>query len=503
MAVWGLHRLNYPFLRPVEWFAPIGFGIAAALELTVAVGSTLAHAEHVRNKLRASEARYRTLVDNAPQGIFCTSKDRFLNANPALVRMLGYANEAELLNINIVTDLYVEPDARMKIQALHADSDVMDGFETEWARKDGSPLRVALYGRKMRDDAGKVTMYQGVVVDVTDRYQLDQRLRQGERLEALGRLAGGVAHDFNNLLTVMRGAAELTLRTQSEEQRVQCIHDVLDAADRAAQLTGQLLAVSRQKPVVPRSVDLAKHVDATAKLLRRLLGEDIDVRIESTDSECPVYIDPAQLDQILINLAANARDAQPNGGSFTIAVSRLELTSADAEARGTQAGSYVRVCVSDDGPGMDADTRQHAFEPFFTTRGETGGTGLGLATVYAAVLQAGGSVQLQSSEGAGAQFEVLFPLDTREHTTSAPESSETASRTRQTVLVVEDEPTVRQMVARILRAGQHQVLVAADASEALSILEHNAADVLLTDVVMRGKSGSDLADQARRLYPRM
>ncbi len=502
LAAWGLHRLDYPFLRPIEWLAPFGFGLAAAMELMVAVGSALAHAEHVRNRLRVSEERYRMLVDNSPQGIFCTTTDgRFLNANPALVRMLGFQSETEVLAIDIAKELYVEPAARDRARGILADRDELDGFETEWRRKDGTRLRVALYARKVRSEAGEVTMYQGVAVDVTERHRLDQRLRQGERLEALGRLAGGVAHDFNNLLTVIRGAAELTLHVEDTAQREQCIAEVLDATDRAAQLTGQLLAVSRQKPVEPRSVDMAKHVEKATRLLRRMVGEDIEVKTECDGAECNVHIDPAQLDQILLNLAANARDAQPGGGSFSIRIDRLALDETEAEHKSVAPGDYVRLCASDDGPGMDAATRQHAFEPFFTTRGDSGGTGLGLATVYAAVLQAGGTVQLLPNAGAGAKFEILFPRDTREQRAPGPDSSAGVRSSGLTVLVVEDEPTVRHMVARILRASEHQVLVASDAQEALRILDDATVDVLLTDVVMRGKSGGELAAEVRARLP--
>ncbi len=353
-------------------------------------------------------------------------------------------------------------------------------------------------------DARTVFLYVGT--DITERKQLESQLLQAQKMEAVGRLAGGVAHDFNNLLTVISGSAEFLLQDRTEGDTVwQDAMQIRQAADRGAALTRQLLTFSRSQVIRPRHVDLNGLVGEMEKMLRRLIGEDVALHITLAPDTPWAYIDPGQFEQAVFNLAVNARDAMPRGGCFSLATTHTVFDASDAAMRpGLVAGKYVVITVSDTGVGMDASTQARIFEPFFTTKEAGKGTGLGLSTVFGSVKQAGGHIVVYSEPGVGTTFRMFLP--DAGAPASVPSVSRRAAACRrgtETVLLVEDEPVVRRLAFRALTERGFRVLEAASADEALTVAAecHAAIDIVVTDVVLPGANGRELVEQLQRRSP--
>jgi two-component system cell cycle sensor histidine kinase/response regulator CckA len=370
------------------------------------------------------------------------------------------------------------------------------GLET--VRPDGTNGWVMSYGVVEHDDSGAVVRIHGTMQDVTDQRRLEGQLRQAQRLEGVGQLAGGIAHDFNNLLTAIRGYAELVRRELADDDAIRDdVDQVLLAADRATELTRQLLAFSRRQVLQPRVVDPAEIVTGIAPMLRRLLGEHVQLVTHLASESGRVKVDPSQLEQIIVNLAVNARDAMPDGGMLTIETMSLDLDAAyvATHAEGSP-GPHVALTVSDTGIGMDDATKARIFEPFFTTKEPGKGTGMGLATVYGIVKQSGGSIYVYSEPGHGTSFKVYLPrLDeaaTEESVDASPPAATTGS---EVVLLVEDEEAVRSFAARVLTDQGYTVLQAANGAEAIALAaaSDRQIDLLLTDVIMPGLQGHQLA----------
>jgi signal transduction histidine kinase len=349
-------------------------------------------------------------------------------------------------------------------------------------------------------DVGGERCAAWILRDVTERTKLEAQLRQSQKMDAMGQLAGGVAHDFNNLLTVITGCCETLHRAVSDDHRP-AIEEIRGAAARAASLTTQLLAFSRKSDVTPRVVDLNEAIGDVAKMLMRVIGEDVSLEISTDPRPQHVRIDTGQLAQVLVNLAVNARDAMPNGGRLSIRTSSSPVDRVEARPFGVDPGAYVCLTVSDTGHGMTADVAARVFEPFFSTKGERG-TGLGLATVYGIVRQAGGTIFVRSRPGQGAVFTILLP--------SAPAEAKVADESRpvgdergtELLLVVEDEPQVCAIAVSMLRARGYRVLVASTPSEALEVATaHPALDLVVSDVVMPGRSGPELVAALRTKQP--
>jgi PAS domain S-box-containing protein len=348
---------------------------------------------------------------------------------------------------------------------------------------------------------GAPAMLGGIAVNVTEQKRLEEQLRQAQKMEAVGRLAGGVAHDFNNLLTVITGYSELLLaRMTAGETGHRQVQEIKKAADRASSLTAQLLAFSRRQPVEPREVDLSGVVSNMADMLRRLIGEDVRLVTRLEEALGLVKIDPAQLEQVIMNLAVNARDAMPQGGTLTIETADVSRAPAGLLREGPMPeGPLVRLTVQDTGLGMDAETLSHVFEPFFTTKEPGKGTGLGLATVYGIITQGGGTIRAVSEPGRGTTFTIYLPqVATARKTAQASAAPAAALSGSETILLVEDESAVRQFVSEILVMNGYRVLEAANGDEALRLCEsyQGPIDLLLTDIVMPGMRGTRLEELA-------
>ncbi len=368
-------------------------------------------------------------------------------------------------------------------------------------RPDGTERFVEERFDYVRDTEGKPVRAMGTVRDLTEYRRLEEQLRQSQKMEAIGRLAGGVAHDFNNLLTIINGYSQLALERLEDGHRVRRdVIEIHEAGERAAGLTRQLLAFSRRQLLQPQVLDLNTVIARIEKMLRRLIGEDVQLTTDLDRNLRQVKVDAGQIEQVIMNLAVNARDAMPEGGKLTIGTANVQLD----RLGDLQPGSYVRLSIADTGAGMSAETQAHIFEPFFTTKPKGKGTGLGLSTVYGIVKQSGGEVQVRSEPGRGAIFNIYLPAV---DAPAAPEPETDSARAggAETVLVVEDEDGVRALTSKILQTAGYTVLEAASAEEALVVCDRYTGPihVMVTDVVMPGLSGRELARRIETLRPRM
>jgi len=484
----------------------IRFGQLAAV--TVAVGNQqcmlsisrdITERKSAEEELRRSEANFRSLVHDSPSGILkVTLEGRILQANPALVKMLGYASEEEVCKLNMARDVYHVPKQRQRLVEEHLQKNEFHNVEVQWKRKDGNTITALLNGRRVAGPDGAQTYFEEFAEDITQRRILERQLFQSQKMEAIGRLAGGIAHDFNNLLGVILGHTEILEGSAGRDRRLQrSVEAIQSATQRAAALTTQLLAFSRKQMVEPRILDLNVAVREIEKLLRRVIGEDIELLIRTQPGSGTIRIDPGQLDQILMNLVVNARDAMPNGGKLVLETSAVTLDdSYVGQHLGAAAGPFVVLSISDTGCGMDQETLSHIFEPFFTTKEKGKGTGLGLSTVYGIVKHCGGYIMAYSEPGRGTTFKVYFP-----HVSGAPEAPRASGgRTevpggKETVLLVEDETALRELTRGLLEAAGYTVLEATNVEDAIRLAEsaHCKIDLLLTDVVMPGMDGHELS----------
>ena len=461
-----------------------------------------------RGEFEATASRYRTLfrIHPEPMWVFSTETLRFLEVNEAAVRRYGYSHD-EFLAMTIA-EIY-PPEELPAILAGTREPAPPDAISAFHRLKDGAVIEVQVSTR----DVGKGSRYV-MAQDVTEKKKYQQHLAQAQRMESLGQLAGGVAHDFNNLLGVIINfswfvKANLTAEIESGNgERLRPVLKDMErierAAENAARLTHQLLAFARVDVVQPRPMDMNVVVAELAPLLRRTLGEHIELVAEPGTAPWPVMIDSGQLSQVLTNLAVNSRDAMPKGGKLTIDVANVDVDLAYAAAHVTlKPGRYVRLRVSDTGAGMDKKTLDHAFEPFFTTKPRGQGTGLGLATIYGIVTQAGGSIEVYSEPGLGTRVSVLLPATDQAVTAEALTADAPHARASETVLVVEDSDDLREIVDRILTQSGYQVMVAADGAEALEMSRNFTGhiDLLLTDVVMPHMQGNELAPQLVEARP--
>jgi PAS domain S-box-containing protein len=450
--------------------------------------------------LRRSEVNFRSLVTNAPYGICrCDATGKLLSANPALVAMLGYASASELVGRSLPT-LYADSQQWFTAADYFRSSQRFTGLIAAWLRKDGSTIVVRLSGRTIHDEKN-ITFFEMFAEDITEHRTLEQQLRQAQKMEAVGRLAGGIAHDFNNLLMVISGYCEFLLERIGSDPAVRGpAQEIAKAAKRATSLTVQLLAFSRKQMLAPKLLDLNAVVTENLKLLTRLIGEDIDLVMIPGGDLGLVKADPNQIEQVVMNLAVNARDAMPKGGNLVIETANVSLDESYARTHaGVEPGDYVMIAVSDTGMGMDAEIQTHIFEPFFTTKG-TKGTGLGLSTVYGIVKQSGGTIWVYSELSKGTTFKVYLPRVSAAGEALAPQPPAPmleVAHGRETILLVEDESTVRELAQQYLQGQGYTVFEAADPNIALQISNAHSGPIhlLLTDVIMPGMNGRELAQR--------
>jgi two-component system, cell cycle sensor histidine kinase and response regulator CckA len=467
----------------------------------VIVNRDITERKKAAESLRQSESGFRSMVEDAPYGIFrCRSDGRLVSANPAFERMLGYEDPHKLLQSNLVEDVFGGPGEFQKLKSLLEGGKEFKDVAVELRRRDGAQITVRCRGRSVKDQEG-VPSFDVFAEDVTEKRILERQLQMAAKMEAVGRLSGGIAHDFNNLLGVIIGYSQLFKRKlEPASPLLEHAQEIEKAGQRAAALTRQLLAFSRQQVLTPAVLNLNDLVTDMVKMLPRLIGEDITVSTSLAAGLATVKADQGQIEQVIMNLAVNARDAMPDGGNLRIETSNRNFDEAYTRHHpGARAGEYVMLAVIDSGMGIDAEALAHIFEPFFTTKEVGKGTGLGLATVYGVVKQSEGYIWVDSEPGKGASFQIFLPKVDEEPASriAARDSDGEATGGSETILLVEDSEPLRKVTQSFLESHGFRVLVAQNGEEALQVAACYAGRIhlLLTDVVMPGINGRVLAQR--------
>jgi PAS domain S-box-containing protein len=473
-------------------------GVGGAVREWVGTCTDITERKRAEEDLRRREEEYRAFFDlNLAGNYISTPEGVLLACNPAFLRMFGFASEEEAQQTNLAA-LYPSPENRQNIVQKLQERGHLDHCQLELRRKDGHPLHVTESSIGTFGRGGELIEIHGFLMDETERRKTEEQLRQAQKMEAVGRLAGGIAHDFNNLLSIINGYGETLLSNpRLEEVTRRRIQEILKAGQRAAALTRQLLAFSRKQVLQPRVLALNLVLEGTDKMLRRLIGDDIEIRTVLDPDLGPIKADPSQMEQVIVNFCINARDAMPEGGRITIETANVELDEIQAAQHfPMKPGRYVRMAVSDTGTGMDRETLSHVFEPFFTTKGPEKGTGLGLATVYGIVQQSGGHVWAHSEPAQGSTFSVYLPRVAEEAEPREQEAKpQEVARGSETVLLVEDVGPLRDMIRERLEESGYTVLEAVDGERAIQFAEEYAGNIalLLTDVSLPKIQGPALA----------
>jgi two-component system cell cycle sensor histidine kinase/response regulator CckA len=460
--------------------------------------------------LQQTEEKYRKLFEESKDAVFISSMEgKFLDINAAGVKLFGYDSKEELMQVNIPKELYANPPHRDEILRIYQARGYAENIEITIKRKDGTFRTVLETSTAMRDENGNIVALQGILRDITERKTLETQLLQAQKMEAIGQLAGGIAHDFNNILTAILGYSDLMRIDLSEnDPRIRLIEEISKAGYRAASLIRQLLAFSRRQLMQPRNLELNSLVTEMDQMLHRLIGENINLAVNLDPQLGQVRADPGQIQQVILNLIVNARDAMPQGGSLTLHTSNTELEDGpEAQQLSAPPGRYIVLAVSDTGHGIDPEVQTRIFEPFFTTKDKGKGTGLGLSTVYGIVKQSGGFIAVQSEQGKGATFKIYLPRIEAPEVCPKPITASLVATLggTETILLVEDEAAVRSLAREILSSYGYRVLEAANGGEALTLCRSYEREIhgILTDIVMPGMSGPELVRQLKPLYPRM
>ena len=495
--------------RSREYFSEAEIEVMKSVSDLVAVAL---HRINMEASLRKSEKQFRLLVENAPDAIFIQTKGRFAYLNQAALNLFG-VSQAESLVGKLVID-QIHPDCKdsvcERIRVLREDKKAVPRIVEVCLRVDGSPVIVeaSAVPFEYEGQAGALVFLRDMTESIqsqTREKQLEEQLHQIQKIESIGRLAGGVAHDFNNMLSIIIGNAELALeRTHPESTLAGDISEILKAARRSAKITGQLLAFSRQQPISPKVVDLNDSVESMLKMIRRLIGEDIELVWLPEPDLWPVKLDPSQVDQIMANLCVNARDAINGVGTITIETGNIQFDDAYViDHQDFSPGDYAMISVSDDGCGMDKKTTEKLFEPFFTTKEIGRGTGLGMATVYGIVKQNDGIINIYSEVGKGTAIRVYLRRYQGDMNTNHREvSSILPESTGETLLLVEDDPSILKLVKKMLDNLGYKTLAANTPGEAISIAGKHRGSIhlLITDVVMPGMNGRELSNELRSFF---
>ncbi|MFH1080859.1 MAG: PAS domain S-box protein [Pseudomonadota bacterium] len=465
--------------------------------------------KHTEEILKKTEEKYRNIFENAIDGIFQITPDgRILSANSALARIFGYASPKELIHSikKIGDQIFVDTGRYHTLRMLLQKKDTVHDFEFRALHKSGREIWACENVRAVRNEKKQLLYHEGTIRDITSRKGMEDQLLQSQKMEAIGRLAGGIAHDFNNILTTIMGNAELALHQLTPQNSVhKRIEVIVETAERAAQLTRQLLTISRKQVISPVILNVNDAVENVGKILDRLLGEDVQCDIIPGSSIQPIRADACQIEQVILNLAVNARDAMPNGGKLNISTATVRLDQDYCRKHPEViSGDYAMISVSDTGTGIPGASMEHIFEPFYTTK--AAGTGLGLSIVYGIVKQCGGHITIASTVGVGSSFKVYFPCVAEtekkpEQPTPAPEVGMPSGK--ETILIVEDEAFIRELMCDILYECGYTVHSAATAEEALKGYDCDGIriDLLISDVILPGKRGPDLAEELKARLP--
>ncbi len=494
--------------RLIAWSSTVLLDRRGVVEYIVATGTDITSRKRAEDALREANETLRAVIETSPLAIVALDLEgRVRSWNRAAESIFGWREE-EVLD----RQLPIVPDEDLEFfrgnMARIRQGETIAGVERQRRRKDGSRVDVEIWTAARRDASGETIGAIAAIADATERRRLEEQFRQSQKMEAVGRLAGGVAHDFNNLLTVITGYSQMILDAMEEENPLRGdLQEVLRASESAAALTSQLLAFSRRQTVQPRVLDLNALVLSLEKMFHRLIGEQIEMLTELSPRLPPVKADPGQLQQVLMNLVMNARDAIPAGGRISIQTESATLEGPHVSgAPGLPAGPYVALSVIDTGKGMDEETRRHIFEPFFTTKPRGKGTGLGLSTAYGIIRQSGGDIWVSSEPGSGSLFRIYLPVAPEAAAVGASNGvGPTPYSGTETVLLVEEEAGLREALRESLSANGYTVLDASGGREALRICERRRSPIhlCLTDVVLPRMSGRELARRALAWHPRM
>jgi PAS domain S-box-containing protein len=458
-----------------------------------------------RKRQHKAQPEIQLQFEDSPQPILVVDTDtlRFLDVNQAATVIYGYSRD-EFRNMRL-TDIVPAGDQARITDAMRKNQLEMPGLgQTRYLLKNGQSADIDMRVYRIRSGGGSTALV--VPQDDRRRKQLEDQLQQAQKMESVGMLAGGIAHDFNNLLTIINGYSQMLLSGLPEDdENRSSVEQIMKAGERAAELTRQLLTFSRRQVVRPRLLDLNTVVVSTAVMLRRLIGEHIELRIVEGPSLAKVHADASQLEQVILNLAVNSRDAMSDGGTLTLETQNVDFEEPYVGPHNTlQQGRYAMLAVTDTGSGMDADTRSHLFEPFFTTKAQGYGTGLGLSTVYGIVKQSGGEIVVYSETGQGTCVKIYFPSVTEAAVEGPAERlAEKIRPGSETILLVEDEEAVRKLVRRTLEKQGYRLLVAASGADAVRVAQRHAGPIhlLITDVVMPQMSGRETAERLKAMRP--
>ncbi len=467
------------------------------IKLPVAIKSVLEKSKE-RKKALEAESKYKRLFDNLPVGVYISDYEgSILEFNPAAMKMFGY-NEEDLRRGLKADVLYVNPDDRKKLIESLEKNNIIRDYEVELKRKDKRKFWASINARAIRDERGKLKYIEGIIIDVTREKALQQQLIQAQKMEAIGRLTGSIAHDFNNMLTPIMGFADLIIAKFNPDptQKIY-LEEIKKAAQRAALLTKQLLAFSRRQYLNPEVLDLNEVISEIKEMLNRLLGEDIQLIFDFEKGLWPCKADKTQIQQVILNLAVNARDAMPEGGKLKIKTENMyigeEYTELYPDAK---EGEYILITVEDTGVGIDKEIIDYIFEPFFTTKPEGEGTGLGLSVVYGIIKQHGGWINVYSEKGEGTSFKIYLPatpVGKRISELKSEKPAEINGKGRK-VLVVEDEEGVRKFLSMVLNKHHFVPIEAENIEEAIRIFENENVDVLICDLILPDGSGIEIAE---------
>ncbi|HAV62296.1 MAG TPA: hypothetical protein DCY13_08005, partial [Verrucomicrobiales bacterium] len=498
--VWIKHRHLPAF--PVRMFTASLNGQVGCV--TVLVNWTRQH-KKMEDQSR-QERLYRRFFDEDVTGHYVSAPDgRLLECNLAFARIFGFDSVESALKSNL-RQLHVTGESGDQFFDLLRRNGRLIHHESPMRRVDGRQIHVIQNVTGSLADSGELKEISGYLFDNTERHEVEARVRQSQKMETVGRLAGGIAHDFNNLLLAIQGYATLLEdHVEDKPDGREAVQQILKAADRAATLTRQLLAFSRRQVLQPTELNLNESIQSLSPLLQRLLGENIDLVAQLEANLWPVHADGGRIEEALVNLCSNARDAMPRGGRLNLSTRNTRLQDTWFSFHdGPPPGDYVELTVQDNGVGMSDEVKAHLFEPFYTTKAQGKGTGLGLPTVYGIVKQSGGEIQVYSSEGEGTTFKILLPRLHAGREVPPPETNG-GGKDSWRILVVEDEPAVRLLVKKILERKGHRVIEASSGSEALSQMEQEGADLdlVLTDLVMPGLSGRELWEHLRVRWPNL